>query len=68
MLKNGLFTVMWSEKVTEENENQSALKESDAVYLLGLERHCVFWASFTKPDIEFREVLLSNGPIEGSNQ
>lgn len=37
--------------------DQSAYKGADAVYLLGLERHCSLRTPSEKSDVEFRHVL-----------
>lgn len=49
------------------SKNWSALKQSDIVYLVGWERHCISQASSAISETEFRQVLLLNGLVKGNN-
>jgi len=68
---------MWNEKDLGENtiratmnhsKGQSASEEGDAVYLVGLEGHCVLRTPFTQPNDKFGQILFPFRPTKGSNR
>lgn len=64
-LKNTMEKVKWA--TINHPINQSASKEDDAMYLVGLEEHCVLGALSEKSDIEIVQLLFPIGLFKGSN-
>jgi len=50
------------------SKSRSASEESDAVYLVGLEGHCVLRTPSIQPDDKFGQVLFPIRPTKGSNR